>query len=108
MTFKKGQSGNPNGKPIGTANKSTTQVRNMIAQMADNLVPEVQGWLVKTANGERDPNDHTKWIVKPDPGYASSLYFQMIEYHIPKLARVESHVTAGAEKSHEEWLDGLE
>jgi len=108
MGFKKGQSGNPAGKPPGTTNKATTQVRQMIAKMADGLAPEVEGWLAKTAKGERDPDDPTKWLVKPDPGYASSLYFQMIEYHIPKLARIEGHVTPGAEKSHEEWLDGLE
>jgi hypothetical protein len=32
MTFIKGQSGNPSGKPIGTKNKNSAQIRTMIEQ----------------------------------------------------------------------------
>jgi hypothetical protein len=79
----------------------------MIANVADGLAPSVSQWLQKTADGERDSSDPEKWLVKPDPGYAASLYFQMIEYHIPKLARTESHMSV-EEQSHEDWLNGLE
>lgn len=36
MTFRKGQSGNSNGRPKGTPNKSTSSVRNWLVELINN------------------------------------------------------------------------
>ncbi|HMV30185.1 MAG TPA: hypothetical protein PKE23_12410 [Anaerolineales bacterium] len=66
--------GNP-GKPKGAINKTTADVRQAIAMLAESSAPKVQEWLQVVAND--------------DPAKALDLWLKMIEYHIPKLARTE-------------------
>ena len=66
--------GNP-GKPKGAINKTTADVRQAIAMLAEETAPKVQEWLQVVAND--------------DPAKALDLWLKMIEYHIPKLARTE-------------------
>ncbi len=75
MPFKKGQSGNINGRPKGRENVTTTKVREAIAKFADGNVDRLTEWLEK--------------IAVDDPKGAADLYLKVIEYHIPKLARTE-------------------
>lgn len=89
------------GRPKGVPNKSTTKAREAIALVAEGMAPEFMGWLQRTADGDPENN------IKPDPKGAADIYLKAIEYHIPKLSRVEGHITPGAEKTHEEWLDSL-
>ena len=88
-------------RPKGSANKSTEQVRRAVAELLEMSAPRMIGWLQIVADGDEAKG------VKADPGKAVDLVLKAAEYHIPKLARTESHVSV-EEQSHEDWLDGLE
>ena len=70
----KGCEGGP-GRPPGMANKVTTQAREAIARFADGNALRCQVWLDQIA--ETSPLD------------AMRVYIQLLEYHVPKLARTE-------------------
>ena len=65
----------------GIPNRATADVRAAIAAFAEGSAPQLAKWITSVAEGFGD--------VKPDPGKAADLYLKAIEYHIPKLARVE-------------------
>lgn len=88
MTFKKGQSGNPNGRPKGAENVATARVREAIAKFADGNVDKLSGWLER--------------VAEDDPKGAADLFLKAIEYHIPKLQRTESSVEL---KDQREWVE---
>jgi hypothetical protein len=58
--------------------------------IADEQAENFARWLAETAEGNIAAG------VKPDPKGAADLYLKAIEYHIPKLARVESSVDMNA------------
>lgn len=66
---------NPNGRPKGSLNKATTQVREAIAEMMQKTAPKMAGWLDR--------------VAEEDPAKALDLALKAAEYHIPKLARTE-------------------
>lgn len=76
MPFKKGESGNPNGKPVGAVSKSTRNAREAISRLVDDNAERMQGWLDQIA-AEQGPMAAWKCIS------------DVIEYHIPKLSRTE-------------------
>lgn len=76
------------GRIKGVPNKTTQNVREMIAMVAEQNAPKFAQWLETVALGDGDK-------VKPDPGKAAELYLKAIEYHIPKLARTEVSGTDG-------------
>ncbi len=88
---------NPTGRPKGTPNKTTTDVRQAIALFAQDNAPKLQAWLDKVAEGIeprfRKGKDGSDVVLYPgaqaDPGRAIDLYLRAIEYHIPKLQRTE-------------------
>ena len=63
------------GRKVGVGNKTTVDVRNAIALIAQDNAGNFARWL-----GE---------VALEDPGKAADLYLKAIEYHIPKLARSE-------------------
>lgn len=71
------------GRQPGSANKTTKDVRQAVALLAENNVSKLEQWLEDTATGDIANG------VKPDPGKAAMLLLQALEYHIPKLARTE-------------------
>ncbi len=73
MPFKPGQSGNPAGRKPGTLRKTTVDVRAAIAQFAQDNVEQMSAWLCEIE----------------DPAKRLDLYLRAIEYHIPKLGRME-------------------
>jgi hypothetical protein len=76
MGQRKGQTGNPGGKPKGCLNKTTVTARQAIASFVDANADRLVGWLDKIA--ENDPKD------------AFAAFMSVVEYHIPKLARTEN------------------
>ena len=93
----------------GSINKSTEQVRRAVAELLEMSAPRMMGWLEVVASGQKEAAADGKdtWLVKPEPGKAVDLVLKAAEFHIPKLARTESHMSV-EEKSHEDWLNGLE
>jgi len=89
------------GSRKGVPNKSTAKCREVIGLIAEDMAADFKKWLFLTASGDEERG------IKPDPKGAADLYLKAIEYHVPKLARTESHVSVDG-KSHEEWLSELE
>lgn len=69
------------GRPPGSPNKVTADVRKCIALVAEQLGPELINWLKRTA--------------KKSPAKAADIFLRALEYHIPKLARTEHSGPAG-------------
>ena len=82
MTFKKGQSGNPNGKPPGP-NKVTKEFRETVRLVLEGNSENVGRWLTLVAEGDGTENG------KADPAKALDLLAKLAEFAAPKLARVE-------------------
>lgn len=72
------------GRGKGTPNKSTARVREAVSRIADNNIESVQKWLEDIE----------------DPKQRLDLFIRLLEYHIPKLARVESKVEGDIEVIH--------
>ena len=82
--FKKGQPRPAGaGKVKGQANKLTILGRKGVEMLVEGNIPRMQGWLDEIAADE-----------KHGPVVAFKLLSDMLEYHIPKLARTE-HVGDG-------------
>lgn len=61
------------GRPKGTPNKATVDVREAIGVFARAHVEEMGEWLMAVS----------------DPAKRLDLYLRALEYHVPKLGRVE-------------------
>lgn len=75
------QAENNKGRPKGSPNRATADVRAAIATFAEGNAHKLQQWLDSVAEGSGGN--------RPDPAKAADLYLRAIEYHIPKLARTE-------------------
>lgn len=71
------------GRPAGVPNKSTSIVREAIANLLERNAENMDKWLTSVADG-----DEVKGI-KPQPDKALDIMQKLAEYHIPKLARTE-------------------
>lgn len=66
------------GSRKGVPNKSTAKAREAIALLADTNAERLQGWLDDIAADD-----------KQGPAVAFRLFMDVLEYHVPKLARTE-------------------
>jgi len=63
------------GRPKGSPNKATKDVREAITLLAENNVHKLEEWIAQ--------------VAQKDPAKAADIFLRTIEYHIPKLARTE-------------------
>ena len=83
------------GRQAGTPNKATNEARQAIASFVDGNAHRLTEWLDQVANGvkvlemteEGEPLE--KYVVPPNPAKAFDMFQSVVEYHIPKLARME-------------------
>ncbi len=81
--FKKGKKPGP-GRPKGVLNKHTVNAREAIARLVDGNVHRMEGWLDE--------------IAKEQGAMAAyRCLMDVIEFHVPKLARTELTGKDGAE-----------
>tara|TARA_R110000782_G_scaffold108664_2_gene197271 strand:+ start:4458 stop:4793 length:336 start_codon:yes stop_codon:yes gene_type:complete len=73
--WKEGVSGNPNGRPKGAGNKTTTKIKEAYQMLVEGNLENMTEWL-----GE---------VAADDPKEAMMLMLKLSEYVIPKLARQE-------------------
>lgn len=78
----KGKTNNPKGKPKGTLNKTTRDIKEAYRQLIENNLDNLTSWL--------------KQIAAKDPEKAIKILSDLSEYVIPKLARTD--LTSGNEK----------
>jgi hypothetical protein len=64
------------GRKKGEVNKVTRDVREIIARVAEKNAGKIDAWLSR--------------IGRRNPAKAMDLYLRMLEYHIPKLTRIET------------------
>ena len=74
------------GRPKGMPNKSTTIVREAIANLLERNAPNMDRWLNEVAD--------------KDPHKALDIIQKLSEYHIPKLARTEVTGADGGPQEH--------
>jgi len=80
------------GRQAGTPNKATAEARKAIASFVEGNAHRLTEWLDKVAEGVKTVDPETgeeNYIVPPNPGKAFDMFQSVIEYHVPKLARVE-------------------
>lgn len=88
------------GRPRGSPNKSTAEVREAVARLVSMNIEDADEWLSMVAYGDEELG------VKADPGKALDLLAKISEFHLPKLARTEhSGPDSGPIKHLHSWLD---
>ena len=88
MAFKKGNSGNPSGRPKGSTNKTGGQLRELISGFLENRFQDVV-----TGFEEMEAKDKIK------------VYTDLLQYGLPKLQAVNN--TIGFEQMTEDQLDEI-
>lgn len=62
------------GRPAGSPNRATTEVREALAELVVGNVPKLQEWLDR--------------LAKHNPKAAFEVYVKLLEFCLPKLARI--------------------
>ena len=76
--MKKGGTNNKKGRPPGKPNKATTEAREAIAKFVDGNAHRMGRWLDQ--------------IAAQNPKAAFDCFMSVVEYHIPKLSRVDQKI----------------
>jgi hypothetical protein len=77
-------------RPKGSPNKTTANAREAIAALVDRNAHRLEGWLDE--------------IAAKDPEKAYRCFMDVVEYHVPKLARTEiTGADGGAQKHEHKW-----
>ncbi|CAB5219921.1 hypothetical protein UFOVP239_9 [uncultured Caudovirales phage] len=83
---------NKGGRPPGSPNKTTADARRAIAEFVDGNAHRLTEWLDRVAEGVKAQDPETgeeKYVVPPNPAKAFDMFQSVVEYHVPKLARME-------------------
>ena len=86
------------GRVKGTPNSATIEVRQAKSEFVDGNAHRLTDWLDSVANGVRGVDPETEaefYIVPPNPAKAFDMFQSVVEYHVPKLARMEVSGTPG-------------
>ena len=73
MAFEKGQSGNPNGRPVGASSEQTKRMKESFAFLIEGNLDRMTEWLDQ--------------IAEQDPGKAMDIIIRLSERFVPKLSQ---------------------
>lgn len=73
--FQPGESGNPSGKPKGTVNKHTKQIKEAFGMLLENNLDNLTIWLAQ--------------VAADDPKAALDIMMRMSERFVPKLRHTD-------------------
>ena len=73
--FEPGKSGNPEGRPKGSKNKITEEIRAAFQLVLENKLPDLERWIQQTA--------------QDDPAKAVDLLIKLSNRFVPELSRQE-------------------
>lgn len=83
------------GRQTGTPNKATSDSREAIGQLLDCNVHRLAEWLDSVAKGVKvirvaaDGTECEEYVVKPNPAKAFDMLHSLLEFHVPKLTRMQ-------------------
>ena len=88
--FTKGESGNPNGRPKGSKNRSTEEIRSFIQRVVDNNLENLEADLIQMNNTNR-------WIILD----------KLSRYFMPQLTKNDNtNINTGEITIKVEYQDG--
>ncbi len=91
--FKKGENRPKAGRPKGLQNKATINAKEAISRFVDGNADKLQGWLEEIHQ-------------KDGPVAAFKCFADVLEYHVPKLARTEvTGPDGGPQKMEVAWKE---
>jgi hypothetical protein len=107
------------GRAKGTVNRATATAREAIAAFVDGNTQRLESVLDRIENGIpvrsevsgdiiMNSDGSVKWLVEPNPKAAFDAMQSVIEYHIPKLARVEQTGKDGGPITHANLVANLD
>jgi hypothetical protein len=83
------------GRQAGTPNKATSEAREAIGQILNGNVHKLNEWLDTVADGIKvvrfaaDGSEYEEYVVKPNPAKAFDMLHSLLEFHVPKLTRMQ-------------------
>ena len=82
------------GRQTGTPNRVTTEARQAIAEFVDGNTHRLSEWLDAVARGipRIDPETGKvtdEYVVRPNPAKAFDMFHSILEFHVPKLTRMQ-------------------
>lgn len=73
--FKRGESGNPTGRPTGAKDKTQTEIKAIFQQIVEGNIDNFQSWIDE--------------VAKRNPERAFDMIVKLMEFTLPKLKAVE-------------------
>jgi len=83
------------GRKAGTPNRATSEARKALGDLLDANAHQLDEWLNRVAKGTKalrvaaDGTEYEEYIVKPNPAKAFDMFQSLLEFHVPKLTRVQ-------------------
>lgn len=74
--FEKGESGNPKGRPAGSANKINDDIRKSFTLLLERKLPELETWITKVA--EKSPDKAVDLLIKISERFVPKISHQEI------------------------------